>query len=435
MRWMVLLALASCWTGRSSVAPAVDQTVATIAYSVPTCAVEPRRIAQQLVLRRWLGRIGERSWLVAETDDALMLVGLAGERLSLTPLPFGTLRASYVSGTRLWLAGAADARTALVEIELGGAAPQVAPALIWDHAPLAIVDALAVTDDRVLLGERDPVDHRFQLFDRGGRRLGPLVTVRSGEPTPPELRCTGERCFAIGIEGDGRTRRAYALRFLPDGATENELLASDRIASLQVATFGDRAIAVWTSLERVGLFGRALDGTGRPVGGRVAFDGLPAAPLVFELLPASPPRIAVRDIYDGWSLGSLDIDARIVDHVRALPFTTGTTAFAGAVTLDGMTGAGYSNRPDHRVGARGFVASATAVFVPPFGDAEPPLEIVRDVTGEGRAGIAALPLVAPGHAAVLVVPRVEPEHPGELVLLRRPCEARQRQSGLGTGTN
>jgi hypothetical protein len=419
---MVLASVTACWTGQP---PAQVATTHAISFPVQTCAVElPYRSAQQLVMRRWLGRIADRSWLVAERaasprDRRLVLVMLQHDTLATIDLPFETLLADYVTGTKLWLAGTQDARTLLVELDLAARTPRLS-ATEWDTSALASVDALAVSDDRVLLAERDPVEHKFQLYDRGGKKLGPMVTMRSADPAAAKLRCSGERCFAVGIEGDERTRRAFVLRFAPGGGTENELLAGDRVANLQTAVFGDRTIVVWTALDRSGLFARSVDTGGRFVGGRVAIEGLPAAPLVFELLPASPPRIAVRDIHERWSIATLDVDARRVEDLRPLPLAE--SSFAGAVTADGVAGAGYSNRADQRVGVYGFTAHATAVFVPVHGDAEPAIEVLPPTSGEGRAGIAAFPLVAPGHAAVLVVPQgYDADAGGELVMLRTPC--------------
>ena len=418
---MVLATLTACWTGTS---PSIVSPPAASTVAVRACAVElPYRAPQELVMRRWLGRIGDRSWLVAESGKRLALVMLRGDQLAAIELPFDTLRADYVAGTKLWLAGTQEGRTMITELDLGAAMPR-AVTTEWDASALAAVDALAVSDDRVLLAERDPVDHRFQLYDRSGKKLGPVVTMRSASTTPAKLRCAGERCFGVGIEGDERSRRAFVLRFAPDGSTENELLAGDRVANLQTASFGERTLVVWTALDRSGLFARSLDPAGRPIGGRVAFEGLPAAPLVFELLPASPPRAAIRDIYDRWTLATLDIDSRRADDLRELPLAE--ASFAGAVTADGVAGAGFSNRIDYsRVGVHGFTSHATAVFVPLHGDAEPAIEVLPEFAGEGRGGMAAFPLVAPGHSAVLVVPQgYESADGGELVVLRTPCSQR-----------
>src|SRR5688500_1732593 len=185
MRWMVLATLTACWTGQSPtiIAPSPAATVA-----VRACAVElPYRARQELVMRRWLGRIGDRSWLVAESGKRLALVMLRGDQLAAIELPFDALRADYVAGTRLWLAGTQDGRTILAELDLAAALPRVT-AMDWDSSALAAVDAIAVSDDRVLLAERDPVDHKFQLYDRAGKKLGPVVTMRSASTTPAKLR-------------------------------------------------------------------------------------------------------------------------------------------------------------------------------------------------------------------------------------------------------
>ncbi|MEO8704471.1 MAG: hypothetical protein ABI867_30740 [Kofleriaceae bacterium] len=444
-RAAVLALVTACWSGKPAVAPE--------AFAIParlrTCSIDPpRRTEQQLVVRRWLGRIGERSWLVASAGPRLVLVAIFNGELVQTPLPFDTLRADHVTGTKLWLAGTVETKTLLVEIDLAGE-PRIAPPLEWDIAPLAAVDALAVSADRILLAEHTINQLAFQLFDRGPiptsvrpgdsrptsvrpgdsrpierRTIGPVVTVKSSDPLAPGMRCTGDRCFVVAIAGAGPTRRAFVDRFAPDGSTEHEVLADDRIASLQTATLGERTIVVWTSVERSGLFARGLDPGGRPDTRRTVLAGLPAAPIVFEVLPASPPRIAVRGGDDRWVVGAIDVDGRRIDDPRPVPFDRDATAFTGAAMPDGILAAGFWSRVEYHGGFHTWSAKATAAFLPATRDAEPPIEVLPKRTGDGRAGMAAFPLVAPGEAAVLVVPQ-GPEAPagGELFNLRGVCPA------------
>lgn len=413
--WRATLALAcvpACWSG--SPAAAVESRPQPVA--IHTCAIEPPiRTPQQLQLTQWLGRIGDRSWILAKHGQQLQLVGL-DDRID---IPIESLRAEYVAGTHLWLAGPQHAGFALVDVDLDG--PRAAePLELADIAPLTTIDALAISPERMLLAERGS-KVSLQLFDRAHHKLGPVTQINTDERLVPDLRCTGDRCFAVGIEGEAPMRRLYVERFAP-GAVEHDVLTEDHVANHQVVQSGDRTVVIWTTLDMRGLFMRVLDSAGRPLTRRARIAGLSVIPMGFEVLPAAPPRIAIRDRNGTWSVGTLDVGGNRLDEVRALPLPK-RTWFAGAVMPEGVLGVGFSSDITFEAWGHNWTSSATAIFVPSTRDAEPPIEVLPHATGVGRGGMAAFPLIAPGRAGVLVLPQAfEMTEGGELLELRRPCK-------------
>jgi len=389
---------------------------------VRTCAIDPPvRVPQQLQIARWLGRIGDRSYLIARHDQRLVLVSLTGGTLTSVVLGLDSLRADAVTGTHLWLAGTREHRSVLLDVDLSTPGlPAREPELLVT-TPLSTIDAIAVGSERQLIAERG-TKIALQLYDRAAHKLGPVAQINTTDLQMPELRCAGDRCFAVGVEGDGADRRIYVERFAPDGSAEHEVLADDHVATLQLASLGARTIVLWTAFDHQGVFMRALDPSGKPLTRRTGIAGIARPPVAFELLPAAPPRIALKDASGAWTIATLDADAHRLDEVRALPLPSQTSSFTGAVQSDGILGAGFSSQVDYQGGTHAWTARATAVFLPTTRDAEAPVEVLPTTSGEGRGGMAAFPLVEPGHAAVLVLPQGdESEDGGELVMVRKPC--------------
>lgn len=416
----LMFAFAACW---SSSPASSSHPATTTAAKIHTCAIEPPiRTPQQLLLVDWLGRIGDRSWLLARHEQQLSLVGLAGAQLYAVPVGLETLRASYVAGTRLSLVGTRDARTYVVAFDVDAPRPRPTDAReLADLGPLSAIDGYAVSSDLELLVERG---HKvsFQLFDRAHRRLGPEVVINSSEPRAPSLRCSGDRCFAIGVEGDAQLRRLYAQRFYADGHTEHQVLAEDRVHAYEHVTVHDRTVVVWTSYDTPGLFMAVLDATGKLISRRAAIRGIDATPAAFELLPASPPRIALRDPDGEWVIATLDVSGEQLDEIRIAPLPDEATTFAGVVLPDGVLGAAGWTRGYYTAIGHTWKAQASATFVPTTRETEPPIEVLPVTGGEGRGGMGAFPLVEPGHAAILVVPTgFESSEGGELWLVRKPC--------------
>jgi hypothetical protein len=415
----VLPALAGCWT--SATPTATTPAARGFDRHVQTCALAPpAREAQQLIAERFVGHVGARSYLIASAPlGKLVLAWLDEAKLALTPLPLEAVDAAYEADGHLWLYGSRQ----LVDVDLT-ARPITITARPWNSAPHVTVTALAVSDRRVLLAGRETDQITFQLYDRANAALGVLTTVRSTTSIAPALRCTGEICFAIGIAGDGPSRRPFVERFDARGATQLELLGNEHVADLRTVRLGSRTVALWTSVQVAGLFARSVDASGHLDMPRVTLDGLPVAPVTFEVLGAVPARIATRGIDDLWTVGTLELDQHRIDDVRTLPLGVKMQFFAGAVTADGVLGAGFASTVDYQAGFHTWTASAQAAFLPSArgAEAEPAVDVLPGSFGDGRAGMGAFPLVEPGHAAVLVVPTGPDAAPGgELFTIRKPC--------------
>ena len=350
-----------------------------------------------------------------------MIAGLGADG-ALVELPVGDApHATYADGTRLWIATPArtGAAVELAGIELGGPRPAIAQRVPLALAPLIGVSAFAIGASRVLVDDLG-AGIRLQLYDRGrGAPIGTAAAIASTAMEPPVLRCAADRCFALGVEGDGPSRRIFVERFAPDGAHEHEQLAGDHLAAYRLAEAGGRWFALWTSHGEAGLFARELDAAGRPRSPRTRI--YPGAVADFEIVPdPRRPRIAIQT-RDGWSLGALG--GRPLQPMVAAPVGLPKEAYflTGAAMPDGTLLAGFSSRVDYQGGFHMWSGSAWGTFVRTGEAAEAALPLASE-SGDGRGGIAALPLVAPGHAAVLVVPQgPESTSGGELVVLRRPC--------------
>jgi hypothetical protein len=424
MKQPALLALLACgcWSAERVAGPApvppkpADRPVAS-------CAVEPPvRVRQELQLRHWLGRVGDRTWIVVRRKLATLIAGL-GPGGALVELPIdGEPYATSADGTAVWIARhvrAAAATVELLRIELGGPRPAIVQRATLALAPLHGVSAIAVSASRALVGDIG-AGIRLQLFDRArGAALGATAAIASTELRSPELHCAGEQCFALGVEGDGPGRRIFVERFAPDGAHAHEQLAGDHIAEYHLAEAGGRRFALWTSFGDRGVFARELDAGGRPVGPRTRIHAGDSTD--FEVVPDPERlRIAVKTAA-GWSLGALD--PRALRPMVASPTTLPKEAYflAGAAMPDGTLLAGFSSSVEYQGGFHMWSGRAWATFAR-AGEAAEPAPLLASDAGDGRGGIAAFPLVAPGHAAVLVVPQgPESGQGGELILLRRPC--------------
>lgn len=419
--WVVAVALllaGGCWSeqSRRPGAPA-----APAAAPIASCALDPpARTPLDVSLIGWLGWAGDRTWIHLRRG-ATAVVAALGPDGALVELPVsGSPEATYVDGTRLWIAqGRAKPGLDLIRVDLAGARPTVAQRASLSLTPLAGIASFAVGGSRVLVEDLD-ADIRLQLYDlERGVRLGATAVIASRDLGGSVLRCRGDRCFALGVEGDGPSRRLFIERFAPDGAHEHEPLAGDHLAMYRLAAHGAGWLVVWTSFNEPGLFARELDAAGRPLTPRTkiyAGEGTD-----FEIVP-DPRRlqIAVRT-GGGWALGA--VAARAPRPILAAPTGMPKEAYflTGARAAEGTLLVGFSSRVDYQGGYHTWSGSAHAVFVRD-GDGPEAVVPIASASGDGRGGIGAFPLIAPGYAAVLVVQRgPEAAAGGELIVLRRPC--------------
>lgn len=370
---------------------------------------------------RWLGTVGARSWVIAQREGAAVLVWLDGAR----PRELGLGLAAAALGpyaivdTELWIAIRAGDRYELARIELADAAPQLQRGVgTFDGTRTGGVTAMAIGLSRVLVASTYPAI-QLQLFDRAsGKPIGDTVRVESDELEAPALRCTGDDCFAVGAQGHGRDRRLFVERFDARGAHEHKVLADDHAGNMKVVTRGDRTTVLWLSHRRSGLFARTLDRRGVP-GAAAANVAGAGEPMKFEVVTGPRPHVAVQWRDRSWRVGMLEAGK------LAEPVELGMdTAYwmNGALASDGLLVTGFTTTVEYVDGYHAWWAQASAAFIPTRSDPEAPLEVQPRTGGDGRGGLGAFPLVAPGAAAILLAPSgPEATDGGTLVVLRGPC--------------
>ncbi|MBX3157116.1 MAG: hypothetical protein KF773_14165 [Deltaproteobacteria bacterium] len=410
---LTLATLAGCWSTPSP--PPATAPPRQVETKLASCPVDPPiQTPQALRLVRWLGPVGDRSWVIAErARGAAAVIGLARDG-TLLEIPLAAApHATHVDGTRLWLATPNDKRIALTGLDLAADRPEVVARGTLD-APY--VRAIAVGATRVLADVSGP-NLQLRLHDRAGAPAGKLVEIVSTSLEPAALSCEGDRCFALAVEGDGPSRRLFVERFAPDGRTEHQQLAGDHLAAYRLAVIDARRFALWTSYSASGVFARELDASGHPLGERTRIFLAPERSTDFEVITS---HIAVH-MRDGWSVGTFDPRRLRLGALAATGLPRDSSFLTAAPLPDGLVTVGFTSSVDDQHGFHAWSGRVDAAFLGAGDTAEPALRLASG-SGAGRGGIAGFPLVAPGHAAVLVLPQ-GPESPpgGELVTLRRPC--------------
>jgi hypothetical protein len=392
--------------------------------AVRTCALgSPRRTPVAMGLRKYLGRIGDRSWVLAEDRDHVALLTLddAGA-LAKSELPIGGDRISTpaIDGNDLWIdsdeQGLGTDDQVLFHVELHGATATVGAPERLRGSPLAGASSFAVGPHRALFFTF-AAHQGFGLWDRDHHvAVGALVPLATAELDPPDMRCVADRCFAVAIPGDGPTRRLTVFRFDPaTGAADSEALAADHLASHLVIPSGERTIVVWTSFSRSGMFARVLDATARPIGPEVMLANDGRDP---QLVDRETARFAFRDD-QGWQIAQLAPDASHFASTARIGFEN-ILFVESARTADGVLSAAISSSTEYDGGIHAWHASTDARFVRDDGTVEPVINVMRKAGG-GMGGFAGVPLATPTHAAVISLPGDRDDGPGELTLLREPC--------------
>jgi hypothetical protein len=413
VRIAITLALAAC-----SAPPAP----VPLASSVPTtgsrsCALpQPRRSPAKVALRKWLGRIGDRSWVIVARGDQPALAGLAADgSLALVDLPVkrDQMIEHAIDGSRLWLMvgeqGLGVGEEILYAIDLGGAAPRIHRVEELAAKTIAGANSFAIGETRALFFTF-AAQGGFQFWDRTKRV--PLHTEK--QPMvgldPPPMRCLGARCFAATVVGDGPTRRLTSIRFA-DTKIEKQELASDHLGEHLLVPDGERTIVLWDSYSRTGLFARTLDAEGRPLDDEVTL----VATRARDAQALHGGYIAYRSD-DDWMLAQLSADHREVKRSVALGIPKASW-LESAKTSDGVFLVGFTTAVSYH-GEAIPPSTALAVYVAEGDAPDRPIDVMG---ADKRYGFTAFPLVAPGYAAALVISQNDEPERGELVLLRTPC--------------
>jgi hypothetical protein len=412
---LLLVAVIAC----SSPAHRAPLSSAVASSATETCALTPpRRTATKLVLRKWLGRIGDRSWIIVARDHRFALAALTDDgSLAITALPArdgDEMLDTAIDGARLWLVvgkpGLGTGEEVLYAVDLAGVAPPIERVETLVAKSIAGATSFAVGPTRALFFTH-ALRPGFQYWDRATH--APLATepFTHGFDTPP-IRCPRASCFALAVTPGAReTRRLTSIRF--GDRVEREELAGDHLQDYLLAPVGERSLAVWSSYSRTGLYARTLDADGRPIAPAVQL--VPTDASAPQWLPSlASPYLAYRA--DDWMLAKLVADDHRVERTVALGLPNASW-LAAASTTDGVLAVGFSTARSYH-GEAVPPTTAHAVFVPGGVHPDPAIDILGP---KQRPGYAAFPLVAPGYAAVLVLPQGYDEADAELVMLRTPC--------------
>jgi hypothetical protein len=416
MRRFAMLALTAC--GAPAAPPVVSATAP--AGSAASCALSaPRRTRVHLAFQQWLGRIGDRSWLIAERDNQHVLVALGDDgALAITPLP-GTVEdklAIAIDGTHLWFdrdAPGIGHNEVLFDIDLATSHPVIGPGEPLATKTLDGTSSFGISAQRMAAYSfaGSPPGPGFQMFDREHHvPLGTTAYTIYGLDEPP-IRCVRDHCVAVTRpDSQGRSFSAQALA--PDGTITIAPISSEHIESYVLVPDGDRTRVVWDGFDRVGLFARTLDASGQPTGSEVALLGSRARDV--QLVPGPRPALAFRDDA-GWVIATLAPHATSLAPAQRIGMPK-ATFLTIAQTTDGALAMAFTT--DVSIDTVVPASKASAVFVPIGGGATAPIDVLF---GEHRIGWAPFPLVAPGYAAALVLAQGDGEPDGELVILRAPC--------------
>lgn len=414
-RLLLLLAAIACHTpsGPPAVISGHELPPTTASCPITTPA---RTKVTGLAFRAWLGKVGDRSWVMADRGEhTLELVTLGGDgRLAEVRLPIHLPANLWwqVDGAHLW-------------IEVGRATPQwydvdlaaVTPAAHLDPSvearALGGASGFAIDTTRALFYSFaiSPPGPGFELWDRERRKTLAVVPQAIVGIDEPPMRCVRDHCFALVVLGDGPTRRLTVFRFAPDGTLTKIQLADDHLGDFLFVPDGDHSYVIWSSYSRPGLFERTLDESGQPIDAEVMLAAEGRDPAVI----AGEPRLLAYSAGDHWHLASLAPDGRAFAHEMVLPLTG--SFLTAAPASGGMLAIGFDSdvSPDAVVPP----TKAGAVFVPTGGTPPKPLDVMF---GEKHTSWVPFPLVSPGNVAVLLLQQGYGPQEGEVVTLRVPCQ-------------
>jgi hypothetical protein len=401
--------------GAPPIAPAPLES-RVVAPPLQSCALPaPRRTPVTLAFDRWIGTVGDRSWLIALQGDDYVLVTLDDRgAIATTRLPTnrngGPAFTLAIAGTQLWVALFDDTRETFLVYDLTTAHP-IAREVAIAGRTIDGRSELAISASRALFHATRAGAPVFELIDR--QRSASLATApyETIGFEAPWMRCTGDRCFAVDLVHDAAARRRVvtSFRFAPDGTVTREPLVDIDASSYSAIADADRTRVAWTSWERPGALVATLDATGHVL----SVDNVLQSAHVDELqlLPTVPPSLAYGDA-SGWRTIALDTHAP-----RSISLQLPETEHLAAVhTADGLLAVAYTS--EVTIDSAAVASKLFATFVPNEGRAEPAVDLLF---GTHRTSWTAVPLVAPGYAAALALEEGYGPAEGELIMLRAPC--------------
>ena len=415
-RLLPLFVIAACGTSSHST------TISEIQgpFTGETCALAtPRRTpVKDLRFEQWLGRVGDRSWVLGERDHHHVLVTLGNDgALAITPLPgeSGDKFTAIVDGTHLWFDREVrdPDHEELFDIELSEARPTIPKPQTLVGKTLGGTNAFGMNGKLLLAYSfaRFAGGPGFQLLDR--QKHAPIATLQYpmfGIDDPP-IRCV-TACFAV-TRPDQPGRSLAAQVFPPDGTqTTAPLTEDEQVVDVKLVPLGERTLVVWDGFARNGLFARMVDANGHAAGDEFTLH--PGHALNVEIAPGPRTALAYRDAR-GWALAKLAQDSHGLEAEQRIGFPQASFVTV-AQTTDGTLVMAFTSGIS--VDTLVPPTTASAVFLPATGTAAAPIDMMF---GERRFSWVPFPLVAPGFAGALVIEQGYSASNGKLVMLRQPC--------------
>jgi len=417
--------------GPIPVRPAPVPTALPIAPAMSSCAVNAGQ-RQPIDVREvdWIGRAGDRTWVVAKSGTHRVLLRLTGEKVEPFVLPdaFDTgFVSAYTREHFLWvLRTGADkpiSGPAWVLVDIRDPdKPKMGRIELLDPVPTDEPNRFALWTDRALfsLGSRGELV-LWNLSTRlaVGGRIKPDVNAKDS----PWLHCSEATCLSIMPEGIENKRHMVIRRIDKKGAETHEDVGPGIVAEGMNFLWNDRIVSAWSRFDAKGLWARQIDAkSGGLSGATYMLSGIePDIQDPQAIRSRNGIFLAWQAAQVGWRMGKLDDDGIAVTDVVTLPAPG--SFLSAATTDDGIITSIYSAGQDEERGGNEWYSSVRALFIP-FGKTPTQSDVVtlvNDEHGRGHGGFAGIALAAPNAAAVLVTPQGNAQGDSFVMMLRKPC--------------
>lgn len=417
--------------GAIPVRPAPVPSVLPLAPIVSSCVVNPRQ-RQTIDVREveWVGRAGDRTWMLAKSGTDRVLLRLTNEKVEPFVLPdaFDTGFVSvHVRDHFLWvLRTGADkpiSGPAWVLVDVRNPdKPQMSRIELLDPVPADEPNQFALWTDRALFYLGAPGE--FAMWNLSTRLpVGGRIKPEAKASDAPWLHCSESRCLSIMPEGLEDKRHMVMRRIDKNGKESSEDVGPGVVAESMNFLWNDRILTAWSRFDAKGLWARQIDAkTGEFNGATYALTGVePDIQDPQAIGSRNGLLLAWQAARVGWRMGKLDEDGIAVTDAFTLPAPG--SFLSAATTDDGIVAAIYSAGQDEERGGNEWYSSVRALFIP-FGKTPTESDVVtliNDEHGHGHGGFGGYALAAPNTAAVLVTPRGNAQGESFVTMLRKPC--------------
>ncbi len=417
--------------GPIPVRPAPIPNALPLPPAVTSCAVQSPR--QQVVDVRevaWVGRAGDRTWVLAKSGAHRVLLRLVDDKVEPFVLPeaFSTgFVSAHAQEHFIWVLRTGEGKPmsgpawVLVDVR-DPEKPKVGRIELLAPVPADAPNRFAVWNERALFFLGSP--GKLSLWNLDKRiPVGGQIKPDTKATDVPWLHCSASHCLSIFAEGHEDKRHITLRRIDTHGKETAEEIGPGTVGEVVTFRWKDHIYAAWSRFDDKGLWARQIDAQAGTFNGAVyTISGVEADiqdPVAIQ--SRQGPFLAWQAARVGWRMGKLDEDGITVNEVISLPAKG--SFLSGTSTDDGIIAAVYSSGQDEERGGKEWYASVRALFVP-FG--KTPAEgdvvtLINEERGHGQGGFSAYALAAPNAAAVLATPVGSALGDPIVMLLRKPC--------------